>query len=637
MMRAPPFFLFFLSLTLSVMGPTLASSTHVWSQRFGGIYHESGDGVAVDAAGNVFVTGIFFYATDLGGGQLFSAGSFDIFLAKYDTHGSHLWSKRFGGTSVYDYGRSVAVDPSGNVFLTGNFEQTVDFGGGNLTSVGEGDIFLAKYDAHGSHLWSRRFGSVVEDRGNALAADHSGNVWVTGYFQRTVDFGGGPLVSAGSEDMFLAKYDADGDHLASVRFGLGLSDHGQAVAVDGSGNALVTGDYYHSTSDRITPWYQEQVFVNKYDAGGAQLWSRQFGGLEGDYGNGVTVDVDGNVVATGTFRQTVDFGGGPTVSAGGFDVFLAKYAPDGAHLWSRRFGGASFEQGFSVAAGAAASVWLAGRFGGTTDFGGGSLSSAGQSDMFLAQYDANGAHMWSQGVGSDESDSPGMLTVDAAGNALVTGYFMGSVDFGGGALVSAGSPDIFLAKYSAGTVAVAITAFNALAKGHEVELQAMFRSDLGVGAVNVYRGVSKSALARIASVSPVGSDRFVYVDRDVQTGTTYHYQIGVVDESGEFFSSVAAVSMELVAARLEQNTPNPFNPSTHIRFSVSDQTRLIVSVYDTNGMLVRVLIDETREPGSYSAEWDGRDAHGVPVSSGVYFCRLQAGKFTDSKKMVLVK
>ena len=185
-----------------------AAGTHVWSQRFGGTSRDKGVGVATDAGGNVVVTGLFNGTVDFGGGPLTSAGGVDVFLAKYNAAGTHVWSQRFGGTSQ-DEGVGVATDASRNV-VTGLFRGTVDFGGGldvpTLTSAGLVDVFLAKYDAAGTHVWSQRFGGTSHDEIFGVATDATGNFFVTGPFNGTVDFGGGPLTSAGLDDVFLAKY-----------------------------------------------------------------------------------------------------------------------------------------------------------------------------------------------------------------------------------------------------------------------------------------------------------------------------------------------------------------------------------------------------------------------------------------------
>ena len=153
---------------------------------------------------------------------------------------AHLWSNGYGGTNL-DEIRGATVDAAGNVILTGRFGATVDFGGGALVSAGNDDIFLVKYDASGAHLWSKRFGSTGFDTGYAVELDAVGNVWVTGQFQGTVDFGGGGLVAGGNADVFLAKFDAGGNHLLSQRYGGIFLDRGTCIAVDTSDNVFLGG------------------------------------------------------------------------------------------------------------------------------------------------------------------------------------------------------------------------------------------------------------------------------------------------------------------------------------------------------------------------------------------------------------
>jgi hypothetical protein len=119
----------------------------------------------------------------------------------------HLWSKSFGG-SDWDDGYSVSVDSSGNVYITGSFSSsTIDFGGGALTNAGNSDIFLAKFNSNGKHLWSKRFGGSGDDYGQSVSVDSLGNVYGTGFFwSSNIDFGGCPLSSAGDYDIYLIKY-----------------------------------------------------------------------------------------------------------------------------------------------------------------------------------------------------------------------------------------------------------------------------------------------------------------------------------------------------------------------------------------------------------------------------------------------
>jgi hypothetical protein len=176
------------------------AGNHLWSKGVG----DARGHVTTDAAGNVLVGGAFEGSVDFGGGPLVSAGGYDVFVAKLDPAGNHLWSKHFGegGQQACD---GVATDASGNVLVIGDFNGPLDFGGGPLANAGFDDVFVAKFDPTGNHLWSKRFGDWSEEEGHGVATDAAGNALVTGVFEGTVDFGGGPLTSAGGHDVFVAK------------------------------------------------------------------------------------------------------------------------------------------------------------------------------------------------------------------------------------------------------------------------------------------------------------------------------------------------------------------------------------------------------------------------------------------------
>jgi hypothetical protein len=185
-------------------------------------------------------------------------------------------------------------------------------------------------------------------------------------------------------------------------------------------------------------------------------------------------------------------------------------------------------------------------------------------------------------------------------------------------------------------VSVAITSFDAIARNGVVTLRSVFRSDLGVEAVNVYRSGTEGDFRLIETIFTGGST-FEYIDRSVRPGEAYRYQIGVRDADGEVFSPIANVTLAGVRVALAQNSPNPFNPSTTISFTLPSREHVTVSIYDANGRLVRTLVDESRDYGTHDVTWDGRDDAGTTVGSGVYFYRLSAGKFSESKKMVMLK
>jgi hypothetical protein len=422
-----------------------------WSKRFGDGATQYGNGVTADALDDVLVIGNFGGTVDFGGGALTSASSVDVFVAKYDPTGKHLWSKRLGGASGQS-GNGIATDGAGNVLVTGIFDGSVDFGGGALTGAGGADIFVAKYDPTGKHLWSKRFGDADQQLSYCVAADGQGNVLMTGNFSGAVDFGGGVLTGgadAFSPDIFVAKYDPTGKHLWSKRFGDAGSQTGTGVAADAQGNVLVTGDFAGSVDfggGVLTSAGGADVFIAKYDPTGKHLWSKRFGDADHQGGTGVAVDGLGNVLVTGSLAGAADFGGGALTSAGSVDLFVAKLDPTGKHLWSKRFGDASDQYGFGIAVDAAGNALVTGAFSGAVDLGGGALTSAGIADILVASYDPAGNHLWSKRFGDASNQRGNAVAAGGAGSVLVTGSLRGTADFGDGALTSAGGEDAFLAK-----------------------------------------------------------------------------------------------------------------------------------------------------------------------------------------------
>src|SRR5882672_6822469 len=158
-----------------------------WARRAGGAGSQEASAVAVDAAGNVLVTGYFTGTSSIGTTNLVSSGLGDIFLAKYDPAGTFLWARQAGGSGD-DYGLAVATDPSGNVYLAGAFQNTATFSTTSLTSSRSNDVFIAKYGAAGNLVWARRAGGNGDEEANAIAVDRAGNVYITGAFDDNATF-----------------------------------------------------------------------------------------------------------------------------------------------------------------------------------------------------------------------------------------------------------------------------------------------------------------------------------------------------------------------------------------------------------------------------------------------------------------
>jgi hypothetical protein len=353
------------------------------------------------------------------------------------------------------------VDSSGNVYVTGNFAGTVNFGAGDVTSAGGYDAFVTKFDSSGAHQWTTTLGGTGADSGWSVAVDGSSNVHVTGYFTGTVNFGAGNVTSAGSNDVFVTKLNSSGAHQWTTTLGGTGADDGWSVAVDGSSNVHVTGEFSGTVNfgaGNVTSAGGVDVFVTKLNSSGAHQWTTTFGDTSTDVGYGVAVDGSSNVHVTGKFVGTVNFGAGnvTSVGVGTVDVFVTKLNSSGAHQWTTTLGGTGGQVGKGVAVDSSGNVHVTGEFNGTVNFGAGDVTYAGGYDAFVTKFDSSGAHQWTTTFGGTSTDIGYGVAVDGSSNVYTTGKFKNTVDFGAGDVTSAGGDDGFVVKLnSAGQAAVA--------------------------------------------------------------------------------------------------------------------------------------------------------------------------------------
>jgi hypothetical protein len=416
------------------VSPLNAAPAHDWSYSFGGPGANTAYDVAVDPTGGVVVAGAFSASMNIGGAPLTSAGAFDVFLAKFDPTGAPQWSKRFGASGA-DVAAGVAIDPAGNITITGYFQGTVSFGGAALVSKGGDDIFVAKFDAAGNPLWSRGYGTTRDDEGHDVASDALGNLIMTGHYGSAIDFGGGTAPFVGSVDSFILKLDGAGAYQWHKVAGSTNLDEGFGVAVDASNNIAVTGSFFSTVNfggSNLVSAGLSDAFVVKYRADGTHLWSTRVGasGIS-ESGQAVAINGSGGVVVTGADRG----------------AFLVKYDTDGVKQWTRNFTSNVDMQGLDVAFGPNGTIAMTGDLQGSTNFGGGAITSAGDDDIFLAVFDATGVHHWSQRFGNTLDDWGYACAFDASSALIATGIFSSTVNFGGAMLTSLGNSDVYLVKF----------------------------------------------------------------------------------------------------------------------------------------------------------------------------------------------
>ena len=305
----------------------------VWAKKMDGLANvfTSGFGISTDALGNVYTTGQFDFKTDFDPGpgifNLTPVGLEDVFISKLDAGGNFMWAKQLGGPAD-EVATSIVLDATGNIYLTGYFQDMADFDPGAatffLTSSGFDDIFVTKFDNSGNLLWADQMGGTADDFSTAVATDNTGNVFLTGYFYGTADFDPGPAVyslsSAGNADIFISKLDAGGNFLWAKQMGDTLFDRGLGISLDVLGNVYTTGAF-NGTVDfdpgsgvyNFSSNGNVDIFFSKLNSGGGFIWAKRVGGPNSDIANAIKVDPSGNIYSTGFFRGVVDFDPGAPV------------------------------------------------------------------------------------------------------------------------------------------------------------------------------------------------------------------------------------------------------------------------------------------------------------------------------------
>ncbi|MDA0288375.1 MAG: SBBP repeat-containing protein, partial [Proteobacteria bacterium] len=262
-----------------------SSGVKQWTQQLGSSGTDRGYGISVDSSGNVYVTG---HTSDGLDGNT-SYGSYDLFLVKFNKEGTKQWTRQLGSSS-WEQGNGVTTDANGNVFVTGSASGSVD---GN-SHWGSDDLLVVKFDSNGTKQWVRQFGTSANDYGYGITSDSSGNVFVTGYTDGALDGN----TNAGSNDIFIIKYTSAGTKQWTQLLGTSGDEYGYGIAADPSGNVYVTG-YTEGNLEGSNNAGGNDVFVVKYNSSGGKQWTQLLGTSSGDFGYDIASDSDSNVYVTG--------------------------------------------------------------------------------------------------------------------------------------------------------------------------------------------------------------------------------------------------------------------------------------------------------------------------------------------------
>ncbi|MFH1132122.1 MAG: SBBP repeat-containing protein [Pseudomonadota bacterium] len=315
-----------------VVAKVSSSGQFLWAEAASDTLWAIGTGIAVDASGNAYMVGEYRDEASFGGHQLVTYGIWDVFVTKISPSGQFLWATGAGSPSSGDKGSDIAVDANGNSYITGTFSADMDFGTTRLTHTGTGsmmcDMYVAKLDPTGRFLWAESFdGPTWNLISKGIAANANGDTYVTGSFRNTAIFGSTTLSATGTgSEVFVAKLEsAAGQVVWATSGGSAGADIGEAIEVDGNGNAYVVGSF-ENTADfgnaHIVSQGSADVFVAKVSHAGQFAWATAGGGVGSEYGYGLGHDVNGNTFVTGRFVGTSTFGSTTLTSSGTGSIFV---------------------------------------------------------------------------------------------------------------------------------------------------------------------------------------------------------------------------------------------------------------------------------------------------------------------------
>jgi hypothetical protein len=605
-----------------------------WAKTFADIVPQC---LATDLNGHLLVAGKFTGIVDFDPGPgIVSAngpgGNFYPFIAEYDLQGNYIHHVNFGNGWPLNF-TSMKLNGTGKIYLTGNFQSTIDFdpsaATSNLASSGGTDAFIACYTISGNYLFARKMGGAGDDGGQSLDLGTNGKVYACGYFSGTADMDGSAAVAnvnaVGAKDIFITGYDTLGNYSFGKGFGGSGDDLVNDISVNGLNRIFITGTFLTSADfdPSASAYYimangsfDNNLFTAGYDPAGNFIFAKSFGGSQLDCGYGITCVGNSSFIITGEFYGSVDFDPGTATQLlhGPFqNVCLAKYDASGNYIFAKEMGCShgqqAFDEGYDIVTDPTGNIYVCGEFKDTTDFDPGPavynlIQSGNLSNMFVAKYSANGAFLFAFSIGNVTGHaSANAVKLDASGNIIVVGDFIGTIDFNPSAAVNnlistSGSDDVFFAKYTS--------------SGAFISTHTLFATNAAENAMDCY--MDNSGAIYVASGCPTCAD--LIFAKFTSAGTL------VFQKTVQNLFPVCIYAIRANAAGEIYITGNfqsqcDFDPSATVHNLISNGTSLFLAKYDSIGNYIYAYAcDGNMSQNSKEMELDN---NGNIYISGIFY------------------
>ena len=669
--------------------------TRLWATYYGGNNQDYGLSICTDNYGNVYITGwtsstnfpIKVLITGAYNQTTYGGENRDAFILKFSSSGVRIWATYYGGNDT-DEGNCICTDNSNSIYITGktksnNFPTKTVSGGHNQTTLGgEHDAFIMRFNSNGVRIWATYYGGSEDDIGWSICTDNSGNIYIAGAtasnnfpLKRLV--GAYNQYDAGGTDGFILKFNSNCARLWATYYGGSFGDYFNEIRIDGFGNLYITGCTASTDFPKqLLPGAYNQtsfggvvdIVILKFNSSScARLWATYYGAVDKEEGWGMCTDNSGNLYITGYTRsnnfslQTLPGAYNQTTFGGVTyygDAYILKFNSNNARVWSTYYGGDSSDYANGIWADNAGNLIVT-EATLSTNFPLQTLQNAynqtnfgGWVDIFILKFNSSGVRTWATYYGGTSAEQGKSVCTNNIDNLYVTGY-TGSGNFPlqsmPGAFLQAtkaGYSDVYVLKFSCVPLPyIPVPAFPP--NGATLVVTNPLLDWDSVISAETYRvQVSTDSLFRTTDYdsSNITISEFQVPNNGLNTNTTYYWRVNATNAGGTSpFSTVFHFTTITINVsgnnneipkefKLYNNYPNPFNPSTKIKFDIPKLAFVKIVVFNILGKELTTLANEKLTAGSYEVEWSG-----IGYASGVYFYHLITEKNIATKRMVLVK
>jgi hypothetical protein len=419
-----------------------------WVRSISGNNEDYISKIVLDKDSNVIGIGTFQDSLS----SLVSHGLNDVMVFKYDDSGDLIWLIQLGSISE-DWGNDIAIDSTGNIYVTGYYKSTFYYNNDSIFNCGNADAFVAKIDSLGIIHWVKGIGHSGNDIGNAIIVDNDEKVYVSGTFQDSLTIDSQQLLSYSTYNNYLIQLDSSGQLLWHNTISTATANNIQDIELDANGDIYLLGyfrDVVYGTLGQLFSFGNNDILLAKFSSGGQLLWWKKMGG--GSVDLGIALHISNNYLyLSGVFQDTAYFDSMTQVCDGEFDAFLAQCDMQGTVNWIQIVGGTDNSKGFDIATSANGNIYMVGLFEGTGRWGTDSATSRlprhVPSDIFIAEYKTDGSYQSIKTIGSAGTDyATGICILDST-NIYIAGIFNDTVFFDSTLLISSGT-DAFICKSS---------------------------------------------------------------------------------------------------------------------------------------------------------------------------------------------